>query len=273
MNILICPVCRLELIKQDKILACDKGHHFDMSKYGYVNLLMSGRSKLKRHGDDKLMLISRSEFLDKGYYDILLNALINIISKHIRDDINILDAGCGEGFYTANIMKYLDKQNINYKITGIDISKDALKLSNKRNKKINLVVSSIADIPIRDTSLDIILNIFAPVSAQEYYRALKSGAILIKVIPLEKHLWELKAKIYDKPYENKLDSLEIDGLELIQKDEIKQNISIDNNEDIINLFKMTPYYYKTKKDDQDKINTLKSLVVRLEFLILQYKKI
>lgn len=273
MSILICPVCKVDLIKKDKIFACENDHHFDISKHGYVNLLMSARSKHKRHGDDKLMLISRSDFLDKGYYDILLNSLIDIMSSHISDDINILDAGCGEGFYTANIMKYLDNTNINYKITGIDISKDALKISNKRNKKINLVVSSIVDIPIRDKSLDIILNIFAPASSQEYYRTLKSGALLIKVIPLEKHLWDLKVKIYDEPYENKIDDLEIDGFKLEQKVEIKENINLQNNEDIVNLFKMTPYYYKTKKEDQEKINTLTNLDVGLEFLILVYKKI
>lgn len=273
MKDLICPVCKSALIKQDKIYACVKGHHFDISKYGYVNLLMSGKSKLKRHGDDKLMLLARKTFLDKGYYDILLNSLIDVIKQYINNDMHILDAGCGEGFYTANIMKYLDNNDVKYKMTGIDISKDALKLAHKRNKEINLAVSSVADIHINDNSLDMLLNIFAPVSYGEYCRILKTQGILIKVIPLEKHLWDLKTKIYDKPYENKVESLELDGFKLIQKTEIKQNIKIQNNEDIVNLFKMTPYYYKTKKDDQEKINKLNSIDVRVEFLILVYKKI
>ena len=68
MNVFVCPVCKKELVSNGKSFICENGHCFDISKFGYVNLLMSSKSSAKRHGDDRLMVRARRDFLDKGYY-------------------------------------------------------------------------------------------------------------------------------------------------------------------------------------------------------------
>ncbi|MBO5859322.1 MAG: methyltransferase, partial [Clostridia bacterium] len=59
----ICPVCKNDFFKEDKSFKCSSGHCFDISKFGYVNLLMSSKSSLKHHGDDRLMVRARRDFL------------------------------------------------------------------------------------------------------------------------------------------------------------------------------------------------------------------
>ena len=89
---------------------------------------------------------------------------------------------------------------------------------------------------------------------------------------MENHLFELKAAIYDNPYKNPPLELQKTGFTLCSTKEVKYKITLESNEDILSLFKMTPYYYKTSKSDQEKLNDINSLAVSLEFLITEYIK-
>ena len=91
----ICPVCKSEISLFDRIYKCPYNHCFDVSKDGYVNLLMSQQSSLKRHGDDKLMVKARRDFLDAGYYAFLCENLCGICLEYLPDGGSVLDAGCG----------------------------------------------------------------------------------------------------------------------------------------------------------------------------------
>lgn len=272
MSSFICPVCKNELLIHDKVLSCNNNHCFDISKHGYVNLLQSQKQSSKRHGDDKLMVCARKDFLDGGYYNTLLKKVLNVVDKYAKDNIRILDAGCGECWYTANIMAHLKKKNITASVCGIDIARDALIIGKRRSNELELAVASIFNIPAADSSCDIVFNFFAPVAGDEYKRILKCDGILIRAIPLQFHLWELKCSIYDTPYENDDIDLSLDGFSLIERHEIRDVIRLPSNQDIQNLFMMTPYYYKTSKADQIKIDKLKTLDTKIEFGILVYKK-
>ena len=72
---LTCPVCGGVLVCAERALQCGNGHCYDLAKQNYVNLLMRNQSSAKRHGDDKLMVAARQEFLDAGYYAPLRSAL------------------------------------------------------------------------------------------------------------------------------------------------------------------------------------------------------
>lgn len=267
MNKFICPKCKDQLTLCNKTLKCDNNHCFDLAKQGYVNLLMSQQSSQKRHGDDKLMVKSRTNFLEKGYYLPLLNKINETLTKYINSKSFVLDVGCGECFYTEKIAK-----NFNCEIYGIDISKDALMVGAKKNDNLHLAVASIFNIPIKDSSCDCIINIFAPHSEDEFKRILKDSGILLRVTPLENHLWELKENIYDTPYKNEVEDFLLSGFELLENVEVKYTIDLTSNDDIVNLFKMTPYYYKTSKLDQEKVEDLTSLSTQIEFSVLIYKK-
>lgn len=265
-----CTVCGDMLVREEKIYRCCNNHCFDIAKQGYVNLLQSQQSKRKRHGDDKLMIRSRTEFLDKGYYEPLKNTLCQKLNNYICENPKIIDAGCGDCYYTAEIEKTLERKNA--VIMGIDISKDAMIAASKRSKTLMLAVASVFSLPVCDGCCDAVLNIFSPFAPDEYRRVLKSGGLLFRVTPLENHLIELKEKIYDTPYKNPSENTELEGFNLVDKAEIKYRINLNNKEDIENLFRMTPYYYKTSAKDQQKLMGLNEINITCEFAVIIYEK-
>jgi len=263
---LICPVCAHTLHTDGKTYRCENNHSFDIAKSGYVNLLLN--SAKGHHGDDKLMVRSRTQLLNKGYYDTLSHAVAALAAKYIPEGGIILDSGCGEGKYTVEVMEAVKGSHI----IGIDISKEALIYAAKRSRDITLCVASSAALPLDDSSVDGVLNIFSPLSTDEFRRCLRTGGVLIRVYPLERHLYELKELIYDTPILNPPENLLLEGFTLAEKQEVKYRISMDSNEDIMALFMMTPYYYKTGRADQEKAEKAEKLETGLEFGIAVYKK-
>ncbi len=273
MSNFICPVCGEGLAVTAKSLVCKNNHHYDTAKSGYTNLLLSQSVKAKHHGDDRLMVRARQSFLNKGFYEPLLTLICNTVKPYCFTGVRILDAGCGECWYTANIYEYLVGQKVMPEMLGVDISKDALAAGAKRNKQIKLAAASVFRLPVADESCDMVLSLFAPVSVQEFTRVLRPGGILIRAIPLEKHLWSLKAAVYDRPYKNEADSGEAEGFEIVERREIRQRIHLTCNEDIINLFTMTPYYYKTSAEDQIKLKNMDELDTETAFGLLTYQRV
>ncbi len=272
MSLFICPVCKLELTEQEKLYKCENGHCFDKSKFGYVNLLQSQKSSAKRHGDDRLMVRARRDFLNSGAYGFLREALCEAVEKYVPEGGKVLDAGCGEGYYSSGIKYGLENSGKNVEFCGVDISKDALEFFGKRKCGITCAVASIFELPLADESVDCVLNIFSPEADGEFYRVLKRGGLLIRVIPLEEHLYGLKEVIYDEPYFNEVPSAEIDGFSCIASEQLESKFFLNTNDIIQNLFKMTPYYYKTGIDDQKKIESLDHLETEASFEMRIFRK-
>ncbi len=256
---MICPKCKEKLNKVNNTYKCLNNHSYDISKEGYINLLLSKTNA----GDNELLIKARHSFLNNDYYLPLANKLKIIIND--LDPKTILDAGCGTGYYTSKL-----KTNDNT-IYGSDISKDAIKLASKHSKDINYIVASNQFIPLEDKSIDLILNIFAPYFNDEFNRLLNNGYLII-VHTAKKHLWELKKLIYENPYLNKKETFNLNNFSLVSEETIDYNIDIPQ-EDLHLLFSMTPYYYKTKKEDIQKINTVSSLNVTISFTISIFRQI
>ena len=267
MSSFICPVCKSEISLFERTYKCNNNHCFDLSKDGYVNLLMSQQSSLKRHGDDKLMVKARRDFLEKGFYNDLRKSLCVTLKDALPDDSTIVDVGCGEGYYTSEISRVN-----NFEIFGIDISKDALKYASKSVKNSSFAVASAFSLPFAENSADCVLSVFAPSAYDEFYRVLKSDGKLIKAIPLEEHLWELKCALYKEPYKNKPEKRNDELFKLVSQKEIKYKINLTEKEDIENLFKMTPYYYKTGREDAERLLSLESLETTVHFGVEIYEK-
>lgn len=269
----ICPVCGEALIKSDNQFSCRSGHCFDIAKQGYVNLLRSQKSSAKHHGDDKTMVLARKNFLEKGFYSPLADALCKAVLKYAANPVSVLDAGCGEGWYCSKICESLKCADICTVFTGIDISKDAIKLACRNCTGGFFAVASVFNIPVADSSQDIVLNIFSPSADDEYRRIIKKGGMLIRVVPLERHLFSLKEKIYDSAILNPPVTTSLDGFALKENINVCYELTLSSNEDIMNLFKMTPYYYKTGRKDQEKAEKLTYLKTDIQFGILIYQKL
>ena len=228
--------------------------------------------KTQNHGDDKLMVRARRDFLEKGYYNKMRQALADTVNYYCKSGDTVIDAGCGECFYTSYIYDILNSYGKDTTFLAIDISKNALAYAKNRNNGILRAVASIFHIPVADRSCDILLNVFAPYCENEFQRVIKKDGIYIQVIPLKDHLWSLKKAVYDVPYKNITDEYRLNGFELVKSREIKGKITLNSNDDIKNLFMMTPYYYKTSSSDYKKLDNYNSLTVETEFAILVYKR-
>jgi 23S rRNA (guanine745-N1)-methyltransferase len=271
---LICPVCHAPLFMSGKSFYCEKKHCFDRAKSGYVNLLLSNAKHSKIPGDNKLMVNARTQFLDKGYYQPLADELCHTVlslSKDL-DCLDILDAGCGEGYYTNQIYHALANQKMPFNMVGVDISKFALDRAAKRNPEILYAVASIFHLPVENESCSMLFNLFAPFCQEEFVRVLKPSGYFVMVIPGKYHLWELKQAIYERPYPNEVQDYEINGFRMCKVKNIDIEIELKSQEDIEHLIMMTPYFYKTSKEDYRKVKNFTTIRTRIQFEILIYQK-
>lgn len=268
-----CPVCRALLRQEEKRFVCPKGHMFDRASSGYVNLAMDQSSSAKRHGDDKRMIRARTEFLSGGAYRCLSDVLVDISEPLLADGDSFLDAGCGEGHYTALLAQRLREKGKHCTLMGVDVSKEALTAAARRKEDILLAVASVFHMPVSDKSIALLWNVFAPMAPEEYARVLKKGGHLVRVFPLEEHLMGLKEQIYDTVYPNRPQEPEVEGLEKITTHYLRETLTLHTSGEIAALFAMTPYYYKTSAADQEKVAGLKELTTPLAFGISVYRKL
>lgn len=260
---LICPKCKNKLTKEEHTYECIHHHSFDIARRGYVNMLLGNH---KATGDDKEMVKARTNFLSHGYYQPLCDAIKKIVEQD--QPAVLVDAGCGEGFYTNQIKDVLPTSTI----YGFDLSKFAVDEACKAKKDITYGVCSVFHMPLQDACADMILSVFAPFDIEENKRVLKDGGLFVKVGPASKHLYDLKKVLYDEIYENEGNVENYANMELIHCEYVDYEIEIDGQADIYALFQMTPYYWKTPKAGSERLKCLDILKTRVQFRIEVYKK-
>ena len=268
----VCPVCARPLCLEGRVYRCVGGHAFDLAAAGYVNLFLTQTSSAKRHGDDKRMIRARKEFLDTGAYACLSGPLVEKSLALLPEKGTFLDAGCGEGHYTAILADKLAESQKEATLLGVDLSKEAVICAAKRKRKIAFAVASVYHLPLADESVDLVWNIFSPLAEEEYLRVLKKGGHLLRAYPLEEHLMGLKEQVYEQVYENKPEEKALAGLRLMETTEIRSALQLEGNEQIMALFSMTPYYYKTSASDQQKLAGLQRLNTPIAFGLSLYRK-
>lgn len=183
----ICPHCRQPLSVQSGSLRCLQRHSFDIAREGYVNLLLGKRPKFP--GDSKAMLLARRRFLRAGHYQELLNTMA-AITADLPAVATVLDAGCGEGHYLANLAAGWGD---GVTLVGIDLAKDASKLAAKAAPTLHVAVADVNRLlPVADGCVDLLLNVFAPRSSAEFARVVGANGRLLTVIPASDHLASLR---------------------------------------------------------------------------------
>lgn len=257
----ICPVCAdrhgtpaapLLAFNGEHSLVCPKGHCFDISSGGYVNLLLPQHKNVKDPGDSREMVRARSEFLGSGAYEPLRNALC-AAARELCADIPspaAADCGCGELYYTQELYRTLCEGGRSAALYALDISKQALTVGRARARDgIFTAVASSFRLPIADGALDMAAVVFAPMCTGELLRVLKRGGYVIEAIPAREHLFGLKSLLYERPYYNEVKPYETEGFEFLGKREVSCEINLDSQQLLNALFTMTPYYYKTSPAD------------------------
>ncbi len=70
-----------------------------------------------------------------------------------KDIVDILDAGCGEGFISDMIERNVE----NVRITGLEIETTALDIAKRMNKNVNYLQGDICRMPFEDNRFDIVI--------------------------------------------------------------------------------------------------------------------
>lgn len=267
LSLLQCPTCGASLFttEDQKVCKCrgERTHCFDFSKSGYLNL--SGPRG--GEGDNKEAVLARRAFLNEGYYQPLSEEIGRILTQHNAQ--SVLDAGCGEGYYTNRLSAKMD-------VLGVDLSKNGIDLAAKNAKQLNngygFLIASLFTMPIQSNSMDAVLNLFAPCAEEEFLRVLKPGGILILVAAGERHLLGLKKAIYNNPYLNMGRADLPQGMTLVNQTKLAYPVCVQGNRQILSLFSMTPYYWRTSAADRDKLLQIDCLETELDFDIFVFRK-
>lgn len=277
-SILTCPVCSETLIAYEKTVACANKHTFDRAKQGYVNLLLSNQKKTPQPGDNKEMVKSRLDFLQRNYYQPIVSALNNAILQKLTalniTSPHIADLGCGVGYYLAKLRQDLLTEFPQAQYWGTDISKEAIQCANQLDKAISWLVCSTKNLPFRAESLDAILSVFAPLYNEEVQRVLSPNGRIFVVTPARNHLSELRQFLFDE-------LKEIDEEKLLQKTAgfftleesipIQASIHLTNNTDIENLLKMTPFYWRSSMLKKELLLSQEELTVSIDVTLWVFK--
>ena len=271
-----CPLCKGPLLAVGRSLRCPAGHSFDQAAEGYVNLLPVNARRAKDPGDNKEMVAARRRFLQAGHYGpfgAALGELCLALAKTARDPHSprLLDAGCGEGWYSRQAAAALTAAGLYPEMAGYDLSKPAVRLAAKAQPEAAFAVAGSFAAPVADGWADVILNIFSPMAREEFLRVLAPGGALVYAVPGPRHLFGLKQVLYDTPYENPCCPVDYPGF--VREDEraVQSTIRLEGGA-IQDLFAMTPYYWKTPKEGAERLAKLEVLQTEIEFRFVTYRK-
>ena len=259
-----CPICQENLTLVESSLKCNNRHSFDLAKFGYVNLA----PQIKQSANyDKENFQNRQQILEAGFYRAILEAVSDLLASS-KTTTTILDIGCGEGFYSRKLQESHSEKTF----YAFDISKDSVQIAAKSepNWAVNWFVGDLARLPIKDASMDILLDIFSPANYGEFRRVLSKDGILIKVIPTENHLKEIRQRV-----QNQLTNKDYSNQDI--KEHFQEHFTILSNktasltktitaEQLQALLSMTPLLFHV---DQSKIDwsQLTEITIEAEILV------
>ena len=259
-----CPICQENLDLVENSLKCNNRHSFDLAKFGYVNLAPQVKQSANY---DKENFQNRQQILEAGFYQAILETISDLLATNLSAK-TVLDIGCGEGFYSRKLQEsHSDKT-----FYAFDISKDSVQIAAKSepNWAVNWFVGDLARLPIKDASMDILLHIFSPANYGEFRRVLSKDGILIKVIPTENHLKEIRQKVQDQLTKKDYSNQDV-------KEHFQENFTILSNqtasltkpitaEQLQALLSMTPLLFHVNQSKID-WSDLTEITIEAEILV------
>ena len=274
-SVLVCPVCGggLGLTAAGRSLACSAGHSFDIARQGYVNLYRG--KPVNEYSKESFR--QRQQILEKGMYAHILEEICSFLQAVCgagRPRL-LLDAGCGEGYYTREIAARLGGCGLDF--YGVDLSRDSVQLAASTANQaggaasaIKWLVADIGHLPVRDDSVDFLLDIFTSANYEEFQRILSPDGYLIKVIPGEGHVKELReaasSQLHHKDYkERKGTAVFSEHFETILNKTVSQTFAVTPEERDV-FIHMTPLLFHVDKTKVD-WSAVHSITVEGQLLI------
>ena len=250
---LICPICHNQLNRVDRSYVCSQNHSFDIARQGYVNLLTVQQKHSLAPGDTREQVLSRRAFLEAGYYAPIAQTLTDT-AKELGVTGEILDVGCGEGYYSSRLAGALGAP-----LTGLDISKEAVRCAAAKYKDAAWLCATAAHIPVETGSAGLVTSLFALTMPEEFRRILRPDGYYFQVLAAQDHLLGLKSIIYDQLNFKEKDTVpELPGFALVKSVPIRFEFTVEG-EQVQNLFSMTPHVFRIGKDGAERLRKTERL--------------
>ncbi|MGB5854312.1 MAG: 23S rRNA (guanine(745)-N(1))-methyltransferase [Oceanisphaera sp.] len=269
-----CPLCHHALITRSGGFECENNHQFDSAKEGYVNLMPVQHKRSKQPGDNVDMMQARRRFLAAEQYHQMREAVAELCLKYTENTPRqILDIGCGEGYYTAYIANKLAEQSNCATCYGLDISKVAIRYAAKRytSKYMQFCVASSHRLPFANNSLDAVVRIYAPCQEQELERVLTAQGVIITVTPAARHLYQLREQVYSDVHLHDEAAEAIAGFELVEESKLGYDMNL-TGEQADDLLQMTPFAWKANEELRTQLRAAPELICETDFMIRVYKR-
>ncbi len=256
-----CPICESEMVIEDKgAIRCPENHSFDIAKQGYINFM----TKPVHSMYSKELFESRYEVIQSGLYDKVHEKIAKLIGAETE---TILDAGCGEG---SHLMKITDRMNHRVIPVGIDIAKEGIATAAKHTEQKLWCVGDLANSPFKKQTFDCILNFLSPANYLEFQRLLTPQGKVIKVVPQEGYLQQLRKQAYaqsEKEHYTNEQTVNRFKEQYTKVDVHRINYTLPIDPKFLpNLLGMTPLGWHVKNTDEIQI---REITIDLDILVGQ----
>jgi len=229
------------------------------------------------------MVLSRRRFLGLGLYDRISDGINEAVAGHLPGPageraFNILDAGCGEGFYLKRLKDFLAQRPgppVPVDYYGVDISKFAVRQATHRDRTIDWFVAGIKHLPFAQASLDMVLNVFSPADFPEFSRVLGETGVLLIVSPGPRHLNGLREVIYPSAREHAPSTICEEAeqfFSLSRETRTTYPLELKGREAIMDLLAMTPYFWNIDLKTKARVEALDRLALDVDVEIRTFKK-
>lgn len=264
---LLCPICGQILRLEGRACACENRHSFDVARQGYVNLLTVQQKHSLNPGDTKEQVASRRAFLDGGFYGPIVDAVIDAARRQGAHG-PILDAGCGEGYYSSRLANAMDAD-----LLGLDISKEAVRYAAGKYKNHLWVCGTAAKLPVKEESIGLLCSLFAVTLPEEFHRVLRQDGLFFQVLAAQDHLLGLKGIIYPELKNREKDSVpELAGFVLVESVPIRFTFTVTGQQ-VQDLLSMTPHVYRISKAGADALRATETLTDTASCVLNVYRPV
>ena len=257
-----CPLDAMPLVLENGSLICERGHRYDIGKQGYTNLLSVQHKSSLNPGDSKDMVSARQSFLSAGFYEPIAKSVMHSVSQAAKSPATVLDAGCGEGYYLHYLTEH---QQDPLNIIGFDISKWAVQRAARRCHGTWMVASN-KNIPLADSSVDVVLDMFGFPDYASFERVLAPTGRLIRVTPAPQHLIELRTLIYPQVQQVASAHVHPNTLNRLSSEPLTFSVELERST-LKQLLLMTPHMFKTSVQGRSNLERIGSLTVTVDVVI------
>ena len=184
--------CGLPLERADRAWRCGRGHSYDLSRSGYVNLLQPQDRRSEAAGDSRDAIEARARACGAGVGRIILDRFVERAAAiPLTPPAAVVDLGCGSGDALAALARVRPIDGF-----GIDLSAAAADRAARAFPGLTWVVAN-ADrrLPLLDERVSLVLSLHGRRNPAECARVVVPAGHLLIAVPAADDLAELREAV------------------------------------------------------------------------------